>query len=967
MSSTEIRQRTQVIRRLCILPNCQSLTIDSCTFDTDDEELKYGINWNLCGIQGSEVSITNSTFTGTYKKNALKLNQRNGTDDTATDVKPDDEVIPVAASIASATIGNCTFSGTNAIIALGSQGKGNSGAASPSTGAFPVEISNVKTGESEEATEVVVELAYLAAENEKAPTVELGADETASKSEKGDLIPEDTQPVAQIGADTYLSLESAILMADEGSTIELLDTVTLTDGVEIDKTITLDLNGKTIEPASNGWTEDESVDYLLAVKRGGNLTIADSEGAGKIDAKNLLCGVKMTIKGEEEYDGETVLTVNGGTIQGDGYGISGNGNRHGTKITINGGTVKATANNGTAIFQPQDGSLTVNGGIIESSNTAIEIRSGSLTVTGGIITGGMGVPMSNANGSGTTTSNAAVAIAQHTTKKPITVKIEGGTLTGGAALFESDPNNTYDDTSAEKPAIEVTGGTFNGAVSSENVTGFIAGGTFTETVDAKLLAEGWKIENGTAVTEPDNIFEMQDFNLWGDSWKGAFNVGWKFQAGFDTDRITGLEVGMKDSSGKLIIKYTATGDQLVYQKQQGYFSNGGQSSAPFYKEDQSGNPIQEVEDLDWTVRFGEAFDKWDVYSCYVTVTVGETEYTLTNTCTHQHIYDLKNVSDTALKSAATTSSPAIYYKTCSTCGAISSNDVDTFKYGSAISGGGGGSVTAYAITVEDSENGQVEANRTSASRGSSVTLTVTPDEGYELSSLTVTDADGNEIEVTENDGIYRFTMPSSKVTVTAEFTESSENPGTPEEPGTTGLPFTDVVSTDWYYDAVAYAYENDLMNGISSTQFNPNGTTTRGMIATILYRLEGEPEAPACDFTDVAAGQYYTDAVAWAAENHLVNGYGDGTFGPNDNITREQMSALLYRYAEFKGYDLTARGDLSGYTDASQISDYAVTAMQWATAEGLVNGMGDGTLAPRGNSTRAQIATILMRFLENIA
>ena len=290
-----------------------------------------------------------------------------------------------------------------------------------------------------------------------------------------------------------------------------------------------------------------------------------------------------------------------------------------------------------------------------------------------------------------------------------------------------------------------------------------------------------------------------------------------------------------------------------------------------------------------------------------------------------------------------------------------------WNYTGSTSSGGGGSVTTYAITVEESENGQVEASRTSASRGSSVTLTVTPDEGYELSSLTVTDADGNEIEVTENDGIYRFTMPSSKVTVTAEFAESSETPGTPEEPGTTGLPFTDVASTDWYYDAVAYAYENDLMNGISSTQFNPNGTTTRGMIATILYRLEGEPEAPACDFTDVAAGQYYTDAVAWAAENHLVNGYGDGTFGPNDNITREQMSALLYRYAEFKGYDLTARGDLSGYTDASQISDYAVTAMQWATAEGLVNGMGDGTLAPRGNSTRAQIATILMRFLENIA
>lgn len=286
--------------------------------------------------------------------------------------------------------------------------------------------------------------------------------------------------------------------------------------------------------------------------------------------------------------------------------------------------------------------------------------------------------------------------------------------------------------------------------------------------------------------------------------------------------------------------------------------------------------------------------------------------------------------------------------------------------GGAGSGGPGGGTVTYTVTVGDSENGRVETDPDDAPAGSGVTLTVTPDEGYELSSLTVTDAGGNEIPLTEADGTYRFTMPSSKVTVTAEFTAAGETPGTPEIPGTAEVPFADVSSADWYYEAVAYAYENGLMNGISDTQFDPDGTTTRGMMATILYRLEGDPAAPACGFDDVAADRYYTDAVAWAAENDLVNGYGDQRFGPEDHVTREQMTSLLHRYAEYKDYDVTAEGDLSGYNDADRISGYAVTAMQWAASEGLVNGMGDGTLAPQGESTRAQIAAILMRFLENV-
>ena len=183
-----------------------------------------------------------------------------------------------------------------------------------------------------------------------------------------------------------------------------------------------------------------------------------------------------------------------------------------------------------------------------------------------------------------------------------------------------------------------------------------------------------------------------------------------------------------------------------------------------------------------------------------------------------------------------------------------------------------------------------------------------------------------------------------------------------------GLPFVDVPSGSWYEDAVWYVYENGLMAGTSDTTFAPDITTSRGMIVTILYRLEGTPAiSGASGFTDVADGQYYTDAVAWAAANNIVGGYGNGLFGPNDTITREQMAAILYRYAQYKGYDVTASADLSGYSDAAQVSSYALAALQWANAEGLVNGTSDTTLTPGGSATRAQVAVILMRFCENIA
>lgn len=269
---------------------------------------------------------------------------------------------------------------------------------------------------------------------------------------------------------------------------------------------------------------------------------------------------------------------------------------------------------------------------------------------------------------------------------------------------------------------------------------------------------------------------------------------------------------------------------------------------------------------------------------------------------------------------------------------------------------GSTSTGSYRITVKPSDYGTVSPSRTMAGKGGTVTLTVTPDEGYRLEKLTVKDASGNEIKlVDQGEGRYSFTMPDTNVTVEASFV--------PDDGA--GLPFTDVAVGDWYYDAVAYVYENGLMTGTSGTLFSPNATTTRAMIVTILYRLEGSPVANgSAGFTDVAYGTWYTAAVNWAAANEIVTGYGSGKFGPMDPITREQMAAILFRYADFKGMDTTARADLSGYTDEAEISAYAVEAMSWANAEGFITGTTATTLKPQGSATRAQVATILTRYAQ---
>ena len=267
---------------------------------------------------------------------------------------------------------------------------------------------------------------------------------------------------------------------------------------------------------------------------------------------------------------------------------------------------------------------------------------------------------------------------------------------------------------------------------------------------------------------------------------------------------------------------------------------------------------------------------------------------------------------------------------------------------------------SYAITVEQPDHGTVTVTPNRATQGTTVTITATPDQGYQVNAVTVTDRFGDAVRVTENsDGTYTFTMPNGQVTITATFVET-------EAP--VGEPFLDVNEGDWFYDAVAYAYENGLMDGVGGNRFAPNSATTRAQLVTILYRMEGQPVVSGdLPFTDVEAGTWYTNAVVWAAQNGIVNGVGDDTFAPGNDLTREQLVTILYRYAESKGYDVSASADLAGYPDGEEIQAYAREAMAWAVAENIIQGMEDDTLKPAGNASRAQIATILMRFCEGVA
>ena len=262
------------------------------------------------------------------------------------------------------------------------------------------------------------------------------------------------------------------------------------------------------------------------------------------------------------------------------------------------------------------------------------------------------------------------------------------------------------------------------------------------------------------------------------------------------------------------------------------------------------------------------------------------------------------------------------------------------------SSGGDSNAPTYAIEVDkDIRNGEVTANRRYAERGDTVTITVTPDKGYTLETLTVTDKNGKEVKLTEKNGKYTFTMPASKVTVTVTFMDDN----------TMLNFFVDVKASDYYYDAVLWAAQNGITSGTDAEHFSPNQPCTRAQIVTFLWRAAGSPEPKAMSsFSDVSADSYYAKAVAWAVENGITTGTGDGKFSPDATCTRAQSVTFLFR-AIGKLVDSKAE-----FSDVLTDSYYA-NAVAWAVENGVTNGIGDGLFGPDNSCTRAQIVTFLFR------
>lgn len=270
------------------------------------------------------------------------------------------------------------------------------------------------------------------------------------------------------------------------------------------------------------------------------------------------------------------------------------------------------------------------------------------------------------------------------------------------------------------------------------------------------------------------------------------------------------------------------------------------------------------------------------------------------------------------------------------------------RTGGGSSGGShSGGSTSYAITVADAENGSATASRKSASKGTTITVTATPDKGYELDTLKVTDKNGDKVKLTEKNGKYTFTMPASAVTVKATFTKTAENP------------FTDINDDAYYKDAVIWAVENGITKGTSGTMFSPDAACTRAQAVTFLWRAAGSPapKATAMPFADVKAGSYYYDAVLWAVENGITKGTSDTTFSPDVKCTRAQIVTFLWRAQKSP-----AAASVNVFTDVAADAYYA-DAVNWAVAKGITSGTSAAAFSPNADCTRGQIVTFLYRCL----
>ena len=798
------------------------------------------------------------------------------------------------------------------------------------------------------------------------------------------------QAVAEVNGTYYISLDTAVeAVTDKEDTVTLLKNTT--EGFATNKSVTIDLGGHTwngIE-VTNTKQEKETIAFQASA---GNITIENGNIVGRVnvyDASNVTIdnNVSITNTSIDNYNGYGIVVWGDGT-----YGESGcktpTLNMYGS-VEVTGKSF-AISTNGTDASKPVvnifDGAKVS----AADDNSAIYLPSGALTVEGGTITGGTAVYFKstdmvlsggNFNATGT--------------KADYVFNGNGANITGNAIVVDNCnyPNGICN--------VQITGGNYssryNEAIGSyvgngetEPITGFISGGTFTNDVTEYCTT------GKTALKNSDGKFEVKDIPDKDETVEIDEGAAKKGESTVDTSKVD----GNSEAAAAITIdaaEVVKDENGLTDEEENDAFK--ALKAAGKITVDENGKIVDDTTItvnkntyLDATVNSCKIDEDKGVYEVSMDITP---KYTLTATTDKGDSVKLANEPKEMKVTAKTkveVTLPSVFAKklvyinhdnkelynaNANENGKITfeTNGFSPFTFtltkpsgfdnGSSggSSGGGSSSSSTYKVTVAAVSNGSAKVSSSTAAKDATVTVTLSPDKGYKLDKITVTDASGKEIATTKkNDTSYTFTMPAFAVTVKVTYVKDD---AAAEEPT---IGFNDVADKDWFADAVKYVADKGMMNGTSKTTFGPNDSTTRGMIVTVLYRLENEPSAAEASFTDVVSGQYYTNAVAWANANGIVTGYGNGKFGPNDKITREQLAAILYRYAQYKKYDVSVGEDTNilSYADAQSVSAYAIPAMQWACGAGIVNGS-NGKLNPQNNATRAEVAAMLMRYCENVA
>ena len=752
-------------------------------------------------------------------------------------------------------------------------------------------------------------------------------DDSCEQDESGQVLPlTKGNAAAEIDGKYYKTLAGAIEAADAGDTVKLLKDYDPDDNVltiEGKDNLTLDLGGNTL-------TLQLDVKNSHLTLQNGNITApkntatlsggaavyvygSDNSSAQKdscvvnVKSSAMLSGYYGILVSGPTYGSNVSygVTVNVEGTVNDPLFISGNLNNasarkdeNATTINIlNGAKMNNTiCMNGEAVVNVYDGA-TVTG------DDAIAVKRGQLNITGGTFTAtGDKVNPADANTNGSETTGSAISVTStyNTSGSEIDINISGGTFSSvnNAAVYLGHAKNTSNELLGYRGSLnlEISGGDFSGG----------------SNVPSIYVAEKISADAGFGTEEREKIAE-------------------KFISG--------------GTYTNEVREYLA--DEIQYEVRH---TDGSFTYTETMEEAQeAAKPGDSITDLDAT-----AENTVTLTLKYNDDATADTRYTVRRntdvtlpTPTRSGSYEFAGWFDESGNKVTGAS-----YR-------VTTNTTLTAKW-TYTGSTGGSSVTRYTVSVpSDIEGGSVRVSPSRASRGQTVTITVSPDEGYELDRLVVRDADGDRIDLErKSDTKYTFEMPRGKVTVEATFTEIEDEDA---------IPFRDVDTDDWFYDAVVYAYDTGLMSGVSDDQFAPDATLTRAMVAQMLYSLEGKPRTGSAGYADVAFGAWYEDAVAWISSEGLMTGYSDTAFGPDDPVTREQLALILYNYADWAGYDVRGSVSLGSYIDADSASTWAVEALEWAIDAGLISGRGDGILAPAGTATRAEVAQIFMNFLENVA